>query len=59
MIKNGVTLSIRECEVLLELIGSKSLAELKKLKPEALDVISDLTSIVRDNQLADHVEQYH
>jgi hypothetical protein len=59
MIRDGVTFSLDECKILLDLIGHKGLAELKTFSPEQLNVLTELRSIVRSNPVQDHVEQFH
>lgn len=50
MVRNGITLSADECEMLLELIGYKTKNELSKMKPELLHFLSEFRSMVRSFQ---------
>jgi hypothetical protein len=59
MTKNGVTFSMRECEILLELINMGSIEFYKKLNHEQLNLITNLRFIVRDDPIGDHIELYH
>ena len=59
MIANGVMLSIQECEMLLELVHRLSYEEYKKMTPQQLDLITGLRSVVRDDPIGTHIQQYH
>jgi hypothetical protein len=56
MIHNGVIFSIRECEVILDMLDK---VDYMLLNHKQLDFITQLRSIVRDNPIGTHIEQYH
>jgi hypothetical protein len=61
MIKNGVVLSIKECETILELISMayKTRTAYQRITPEQLSLITQLRSVVQDDPIGTHIEQYH
>jgi hypothetical protein len=59
VITNGVMFSIQECEIILNLINVITKDDYSKLTHPQFDMISQLRSIVRDDPIGTHIEQYH
>jgi len=50
MIRNPIILSVEEADMILQLIGFKSLDELKKFSPQLLNFLNEFRSIVREEK---------